>query len=207
MLVTFSALLAAAGLWAEPPRSAPTTTAEHAPPLGWKLPDLTDSMQKLRGRSYTKGKQLFEKALCVTCHKQDNVGNEFGPDLTKLDPRFQPLDILRDILDPSRRIADAKFDTWVFQTDSGHIVTGLIQQETDQVVKVLEKPLALASPLVLKKTEIETRKMSLVSIMPQGLLDKLTREEIADLVAYVAARGDPADPLVRLEHADDSGQK
>ena len=30
---------------------------------------------------------------------------------------------------------------------------------------------------------------SLVSMMPKGLLDKLTRAEILDLVAYIAAKG------------------
>ena len=45
--------------------------------------------------------------------------------------------------------------------------------------------------MVLKKSEIAGRKKSPISIMPKGLLDKLTREEILDLVAYVAAGGDP----------------
>ena len=43
---------------------------------------------------------------------------------------------------------------------------------------------------MLQKSEIEERKKSTVSIMPQGLLSKLTREEILDLIAYVYARGD-----------------
>jgi putative heme-binding domain-containing protein len=176
----------------------------HEPPAadgarlgGWKLADLSATMNSLRSRSYANGKRLFERAHCATCHRQDNVGNEFGPNLAKLDPRFQPLDILRDILDPSRRIADAKFDFWIFETDSGKVVAGLILKETDQTVQVMEKPLAVAPAVVLKKSEIEQRKMSLMSIMPQGLLDNFTREEIADLVAYVAARGDPLSPLVQ----------
>lgn len=196
-LALLGVLLAAAALRAQPPLASAPHAGEHAPPGGWKLPDLANTMQRLSGRSYANGRRLFHEAHCTTCHRQDNVGQEYGPDLTKLDPRFQPLDILRDILDPSRRIADARFDSWVFQTDSGHIVTGMILQETDDVVKVLEKPLAQAEPVVLKKSQIEQRKMTLVSIMPQGLLDKLSRQEIADLVAYVAARGDPSDPLVQ----------
>ena len=49
--------------------------------------------------------------------------------------------------------------------------------------------------MVLKKSEIDERTKSPTSIMPKGLLDKLTREEILDLVAYVAARGDAKSPL------------
>ena len=44
--------------------------------------------------------------------------------------------------------------------------------------------------MVIKKSEIEQRTVSKVSIMPKGLLDKLTRDEILDLVSFLAARGD-----------------
>lgn len=197
--VLFLIVLTARILAAPPMPASPPSADENAPVGGWKLTDLTETMQPLRGRSYTDGKRLFARAHCTTCHRQDNIGNEFGPDLTKLDPRFQPLDILRDILDPSRRIADAKFDTWHFETDSGKILAGLILQETDRVVKVMEKPLASIAPTVLDKSEIANRRMSLVSVMPQGMLDNLTRAEIADLVAYIAARGDATDPVVQTQ--------
>ncbi len=36
--------------------------------------------------------------------------------------------------------------------------------------------------------------------MPKGLLDKLTREEILDLIAYIAARGDAKSPLFQGQH-------
>ena len=60
------------------------------------------------------------------------------------------------------------------------------------MVKVIENPLAKAEPMVLKKADIDERTKSPTSIMPKGLLDKLTREEILDLVAYIAAKGDRA---------------
>ena len=60
-----------------------------------------------------------------------------------------------------------------------------------------EQPPAKAPPVVLKRAEITRRQMSLMSIMPQRMLDGLTRDEIADLVAYVAARGDPQAPEVQ----------
>lgn len=126
------------------------------------------------------------------------MGIEFGPDLAKLDPQFKPIDILRDILDPARRIADAKFDLWVFETDSGRVVTGLIGKRTEQTLEVMEKPPGEAPPVALQRSEIESRWMSLGSIMPRGLLDEFTRDEIADLVAYIAARGDPSSPLIRM---------
>src|SRR6185312_14994959 len=103
-------------------------------------------------RSYGNGKQLFTVANCVACHKLGTVGREFGPDLTKLDPKFKPSDILRHVLEPSE--------------------------------KIVENPLVKADPVVINKGEIEERTVSKVSIMPKGLLDKLSRDEILDLVSF-----------------------
>lgn len=171
---------------------------DRAPAGGWKLADLEQTMKSLKGRSYESGRRVFERAHCSKCHRFNGVGVDFGPDLARLDPQFKPIDILRDILDPSRRIADARYDLWVFETDSGRVVTGLIGRRTEQTLEIMEKPPGEAPAVVLQRSEIEQRWMSLGSIMPQGLLDEFTRAEIADLVAYVAARGDPSDPLVRV---------
>ena len=51
---------------------------------------------------------------------------------------------------------------------------------------------------MLERAEIDERAKSPTSIMPKGLLDKLTREEILDLIAYVIARGDARHPLFHL---------
>ena len=125
----------------------------------------------------------------------NGVGSEIGPDLTKIDPKQSaPLEILKDILDPSFRINE-KYQSWTFEMKSGKTVTGLILEEKNGEVKVIENPLAKAEPTVLKVAEIDERRKSPVSIMPKGLLDKLTREEILDLIAYVASKGDPNSKL------------
>ena len=57
-------------------------------------------------------------------------------------------------------------------------------------MKVIENPLLKAEPLVLKTSEIVAREKSPTSMMPKGLLDKLTHDEILDLIAYVASKAD-----------------
>lgn len=178
------------------PAAEPQPSAGRAPAGGWKLADLAEGMRDLRGRSFDRGKALFAKARCVQCHPENDVGKEFGPDLTKLDPRFQPLDILRDILEPSRRIADARYDVWSFETRDGRELSGLVMSETFEAVKLMQQPPAVAPPVVLRRGNIESRRMLLISMMPERLLDELSRDEIADLVAFVAARGDRSDPAV-----------
>jgi putative heme-binding domain-containing protein len=177
----------------------------NRPRKEWKLEDLASVVETLEhGRSFANGKQMFQVATCVACHKLNGVGFEFGPDLTKLDPKLKNVEILRDIVEPSAKINE-KYYSYQFELSSGKLVTGLILEETKETVKVIENPLAKSAPLVLKVKDIESRKKSDVSLMPKGLLDKLTREEILDLVAYVIARGDPKHKLFQGAHEHGHG--
>ena len=166
----------------------------------WKLEELASAVDELgKGRSFSTGKQMFQVASCVSCHKLNGVGTEIGPDLTKLDPKLKPVDILQDIIEPSFRINE-KYQTYVFETQAGKLVTGLILEETPETVKVIENPLAKAEPVILKKSDIVERKKSPTSIMPKGLLDKLTRDEVLDLLAYVVAGGNERDAVFQGGH-------
>jgi putative heme-binding domain-containing protein len=130
----------------------------------------------------------------------DKKGNEFGPDLTKLDTKkFTPEQILRSLLEPSAEINE-KFQTFSFLLDSGKVVTGMIVTETSSTVSVIVDPLVKADPITINKSEIEEQRKSAISIMPKGLLNKLTREEILDLIAYVNSRGDKDNTLFHAEH-------
>ena len=137
---------------------------------------------------YGNGKQLFTVANCVGCHKLEGVGREFGPDLTKLEAKWGTGDILKEILDPSLKINE-KYQSNTIELGSGKILTGLVIEETPDVIKLVENPLVKTDPIVIKRGDIVERVKSKTSIMPKGLLDKLTRDEILDLIAYVNARG------------------
>ena len=178
---------------------------DRRPRTEWKLDDLASLVDELKaGRSYGNGKQIFQVANCAGCHKYDGVGSEIGPDLTKLEAKWTSLDILKEVLDPSAKINE-KYQSYTFLLDDGRVVTGLIVEETPKVVKVVENPLAKAAPLELAVDSIEERKKSPVSLMPKGLLDKLTRDEILDLIAYVSARGNRESPLFQGAGHHDHG--
>lgn len=172
---------------------------DRRPRTEWKLDDLAGAIAEFStstGRNYGNGKQLFTVASCVACHKLDGAGNEFGPDLTKLEAKYQPLDIIKEMLDPSAKINE-KFQTFIFTLKSGKVLTALVLKETPDSLTVVENPLAKTPPVEIKKSDIEEKEKSPISIMPKGLLDKLTREEILDLVAYVAARGNKNSPFFK----------
>jgi putative heme-binding domain-containing protein len=171
----------------------------------WKVADFAAAVEHLdQGRSFANGKQMFQVANCIACHRLGGVGLEIGPNLTQLEPKTKPVDVLQDILEPSAKINE-KFCTYVFETESGKIVTGLVLEETAETVKVIENPLAKSAPVVLKRSEIVGRTKSPTSIMPKGLLDRLTREEVLDLIAYVYARGDAHHRLYQSVGGHDHG--
>jgi len=170
----------------------------------WKIEDLSGELASLKhGRSYEVGKSLFAAASCIGCHKMGGEGKEFGPELTKLDDKKMTAEyILKSILQPSADIED-KYRARIFQMDSDAIITGMVIEENDDAVKVMVDPLAKGEPTVLAKDEIVGQKISSVSTMPQGLLNKLTKEEILDLLAYVLAKGDKKHPAFQgHEHGD-----
>ncbi len=184
-----------------------TYLKDRRPRTEWKVEDLADVLATLSGDNshgdhqhgspnYGNGKQLFTVANCVGCHKLDGIGREFGPDLTKLEPKWTSVDILKEILDPSAKINE-KYQTNVIELASGKVVTGLVVEETSDVIKMVENPLVKAEPTVIKRGDIVERTVSKISIMPKGLLDKLTRDEILDLVAFVNARGNKNHPAFK----------
>ena len=174
---------------------------DNRPRKGWTYDDLTSSVEGLDGgRSFANGKQMFEVASCVSCHRMSGVGEQVGPDLTQLDPKMTKGEILRSLVEPSAKI-DEKYLTHVFALKSGKVVTGMILESTPERLKVVENPMAKAPPVLLDRADIEDQSKSPTSIMPKGLLDKLTREEILDLIAYIAGKGDAKNELFHGQHA------
>jgi putative heme-binding domain-containing protein len=173
---------------------------DRRPRTEWKFEDLADTVKAMKGgRNFANGKQMFTVGTCIACHKLEGVGQSFGADLAQLDPKLTPVDVLKDIIEPSFRINE-KFHNWIIETSSGKKFTGLIIEETNDVIKLVENPLLKADPVIIKKSDIDDRKKSPISIMPKGLLDKLTKDEILDLIAYVYSKGNKGHDLFKEEH-------
>jgi hypothetical protein len=65
---------------------------------------------------------------------------------------------------------------------------------------VIENPVAAATAKELKVGDIASRTKAATSIMPRGLLDRLSRDEVLDLLAYVRAAGDARHRLFGAAH-------
>ncbi len=160
------------------------------PSQQWKLADLAPAVAAWEdGRSFSTGKRMFQVSTCVSCHRMNNEGAEVGPDLTKMDAKLKPLEILQQIVEPSSQI-HKDYQSYVIELKNGQVVTGLVTKDDGKTLLVVDNPLAANKPRTIAVADIEARDKSPKSLMPEGLLDKLTREEILDLLAYLYARGD-----------------
>jgi putative heme-binding domain-containing protein len=152
-----------------------------------ELVQLLDRAAAERKGDLERGRAVYTKALCIKCHKLGKEGEGIGPDLTSLSKRFKRADILEAILEPSKVISDQYRSTTIITT-SGQQITGLAAVQGDAVTVVLSD----ASKVTLRRDEIESQVASLVSVMPEQLLDPLTPQEIIDLFAYLEA--EPTEP-------------
>jgi putative heme-binding domain-containing protein len=124
------------------------------------------------------GRQVFSKT-CAACHQLFDDGGKLAPNLTG--SQRTNLDyLLENLLDPNA-IVGRDFQATTIVTDQGRVITGLVQREDEQAV-TLQTP---TDTLVIPKAEIEIRKESRQSIMPEEILEKLSDDEIRDLFAYL----------------------
>jgi putative heme-binding domain-containing protein len=131
------------------------------------------------------GRPLFEKA-CAACHRfGEAIGRDVGPDLTTIASRFKRRDVLEAILWPSKVISE-QYKSEMLEMKDGKVLSGVIVRENAASVflRTAENP---DRPVAVPKAEIANRGESTVSLMPAGLLDGRTQEEIANLLAFVMA--------------------
>ena len=181
--------------------------AASAPPAGaprplvkeWTLAELEPALREsVGGRSFAQGREAFAAAKCAACHRMGNEGGSVGPDLTGVSGRFNRRDLLENILVPSKVISD-RYRTFTITRRDGEELSGSIIEETDERIVLLVNPLTQQREEVPKK-DIQSRAVSELSQMPEGLLNVLTVEEVLDLLAYLEADGKP-------DHAAFAGAK
>jgi putative heme-binding domain-containing protein len=157
------------------------------------MQDLVPKLNRLKsGRSFENGKSAFAAVSCIKCHRFNGAGGASGPDITGAGNRFQPADLLESIVLPSKIISDQYQATEII-TKNKHVAVGSVQSENEQQVVIRSSPLSSETETVAKG-EIAIRRPSKLSIMPQGLIDVLSEDDVLDLLAYIRSAGNPKDP-------------
>jgi putative membrane-bound dehydrogenase-like protein len=166
-------------------KRAGTLLAGQAEPSRQKIID--DYRPALDFKSEAKkGKDVF-KRVCSTCHKLENVGTEVGPDLLSALRNKTPEVLIVDILDPSRDV-DPRYINYVVTTKAGRSLTGLIAVETPASVTLRRAEKAEDTIL---RTQIDEITATGKSVMPDELEKQLTKQDLADLIAYLTSVAAP----------------
>jgi putative heme-binding domain-containing protein len=152
----------------------------------WTVDDFKGKIETgLRGRTQKIGEKIFNEATCALCHKVGAEGKEVGPDLSDAWTRWKgdAEGVLREIIDPSHKI-EPKYIMRKIITIDGDVVSGIVLAEDKKSISILPNPESL-EPTVIDQDDIEDMVKSSVSIMPKGLMDRFTEDEIFELLAYL----------------------
>jgi putative membrane-bound dehydrogenase-like protein len=134
--------------------------------------------KKLEPPDLMLGRALYQKT-CAQCHTLYGVGGKISPDLTGSN-RANLDYILENVLDPSA-VIPKEYTVTIFEMDNGRKITGILKEEAKETVKVQ----TANELLILPKNEIESRKSSDVSMMPDDILKTMSEFEFRSLIAYL----------------------
>lgn len=162
----------------------PTLQIQSLPPI----PELV----KLRGDP-NRGIQVFNRDTvgCFKCHQIRGAGTDFGPNLTEIGTKLAKEAIYEAILDPSAGIAFG-YEAWQLDLKNGDDAFGLLASETTDEIAIKTQGGFVTR---YKKNEIARRTQLKTSIMPSGLAQLMSKQDLVDLVEFLASLKKDGQPV------------
>jgi len=182
-----------------PPAVATEEVAEKQRPFvkAWTVDELAPLVSaSTRLPDFEQGKQVFAASQCYKCHRMGVQGGILGPDLTGAGGRYNIPDLLSSIIEPSKVISD-QYGATQFLTDDGRVIVGRVVNMSGNTLRVMTNMLDPSDQTAVDRDTIESTAPAKTSMMPAGLLDTFTLEEIVDLVAYLRAGGNQTHPIYK----------
>jgi putative heme-binding domain-containing protein len=137
--------------------------------------------EKLATANIEHGAELFKQS-CASCHKLYGEGKNIGPDLTGAN-RSNLEYLLLNLVDPSA-VVPKQFTTSVIVLNDGRVLTGVVVSKTEQTLVVQTD----REQVTLARSDIEETRDTGKSLMPDGMLDKLTEDQVRDLFGFMMLR-------------------
>ena len=131
----------------------------------------------------SRGRDVFfaEKSKCGTCHQVQKQGGEIGPNLSTIGANRSEQDLLESILFPSASIV-RQYESYSVLTQDGRVFTGTIARETTKSLFIQPQT---GEPVRIDQESIETISPADTSLMPSGIDEVLSQQDIADVVAWL----------------------
>jgi putative membrane-bound dehydrogenase-like protein len=133
-----------------------------------------------------RGRQVFLRssaAQCSKCHAIQGVGGTLGPDLSQIGRKYERAALLETILEPSKAIAP-EFVSHVVETKDGQTYAGFITQRDDRQL-VLKDANNRTTRIPVQR--VETIEPQGKSLMPELVLQDVSAQDAADLLAYLSS--------------------
>jgi putative heme-binding domain-containing protein len=160
-----------------------TRAASILPPAtqsGRAAPNLRTLDRDFQGDA-AAGRKVFEnEGTCAACHSLGGP-KKLGPDLSAIGEKFGKQGLLDALVNPSEAIAP-EYQVWVYATKNRGEVSGLIASDTPDAVVIntgAEEQVRLAPADVVSKRPYRA------SMMPEGLLNNLAPQQVADLLEFL----------------------
>ena len=132
-----------------------------------------------------RGKEVFQRASvgCAGCHTIGKGSLKAGPDLLGIGDKYSRAQLARAVLEPSAFILTGYAATTVV-TESGQLHSGIIARRDPEQIELL---LATNQRTRIRSDRVAEEQRSAVSLMPTGVNQLLTPQELADLISYLAS--------------------
>jgi putative heme-binding domain-containing protein len=126
------------------------------------------------------GLQVFRR-VCASCHKIDDVGFNFGPELSDVGKRLSRREIHESLIEPSKKV-DPKYVATTVITTEGLTEIGLVVEKTDDAIILVGGD---GRQKKIPTDEIDEMEQTNVSSMPENLVSSLSPGEFLDVVEYL----------------------
>ena len=135
---------------------------------------------------FDRKRELYrrENLRCVACHRIDREGGRVGPNLTAIGSAAQSDYLLDSLLDPAKNVKEG-YGSLVVVTADGQVTSGIPVSRSDTELVLRD---SLDKDVRLQLADIEEEAPG-TSLMPAGLVDDLSAEDLADLVRYLSSLG------------------
>ena len=138
--------------------------------------------ERIAAADLVAGKAIYLQQ-CASCHQLYGDGQPIGPNLTGSD-RHNLDYLLGNIFDPSS-VVPAAYRMSVLLLDDGRVLTGVVTAENENVVTLqMQKQVEQVD-----KELIVQRRLSQLSLMPDGILTNLSESDVMNLFAYLMTQG------------------
>jgi putative heme-binding domain-containing protein len=144
---------------------------------------LDSLLEQLKDGDIRRGQAIFnsQKTACAACHRLGYLGGNIGPDLTSIGQVRSERDLLEAIVYPSASFVRS-YEPVLIITKSGEDYSGALRKDTTEEIVLATGP---DTEVRIARADIKETRPGTVSVMPAGLDEQLTRQEMADLLAFL----------------------